>query len=190
LQLTNSDYQGNLTAPFAAIVGGFFIMEIWKPVKNYEGLYEISNLGRVNSLFTRKGRIIIPKTEKGGYQRIGLRKDNSQKLFNVHRLVAETFLEKEEYQNQVNHKNKIRSDNRVDNLEWVSSIENHFHKNLNSNTTSKYVGVAWDSKKRKWVSYINFNKKKVHLGVFNSESEAYNARLNFQLNNNIKNKYA
>ena len=165
-------------------------MEIWKPVKDYEGLYEVSNLGRVNSLFTRKGKIMKPKSEKDGYLRIGFWKEGKQKYYNVHRLVAESFcLEKEEYQNQINHINKIKSDNRLDNLEWVSNIENHFHKNINLNNTSKYVGVAWDSRKRKWVSYINFNKKKVHLGVFDSEEDAHKSRLIFQEENKIKNKY-
>lgn len=190
LQLTNSDYQGNLTAPFAAIVGGFFIMEIWKPIKGYEDLYEVSNLGRVNSLFTRKGKIMKPKVERDGYLRIGFWKEGKQKYYNVHRLVAEAFLlEKQDYQNQINHINKIKSDNRVENLEWVSTIENHFHKNLNNNTSSKYVGVAWSKEKNKWASYINFKNKKVHLGAFDNEDLAHKARIDFQNENNIINKY-
>ena len=190
LQLTNSDYQGNLTAPFAAIVGGFFIMEIWKPVKGYEDLYEVSSLGRINSLFTRKGKIMKPKKERDGYLRIGFWKEGKQKYYNVHRLVAEAFLPiKEDYQNQINHINKIKFDNRVENLEWVSNIENHFHKNINNNTTSKYVGVAWSKIKNKWASYINFENKKVHLGHFNNENLAHEARLKFQKEKGIKNKY-
>ena len=190
MQLINSDYQGNLTAPFAAIVGGFFIMEIWKSIKGYEDLYEVSNLGRVNSLFTRKGKIMKPKIEKDGYLRIGFWKDNKQKYYNIHRLVAEAFLpQKEDYQNQINHINKIKFDNRVENLEWVSNIENHFHKNINNNTTRKYVGVAWSKIKNKWTSYINFENKKVHLGHFISENLAHEARLKFQKEKGIKNKY-
>ena len=103
-------------------------MEIWKPVKDYEGLYEVSNLGRVNSLFTRKGKIMKPKLEKDGYLRIGFWKEGKQKYYNVHRLVAESFcLEKEGYQNQINHINKIKSDNRLDNLEWVTRHQNIQH---------------------------------------------------------------
>lgn len=169
---------------------GFFIMEIWKSIKGYEDLYEVSNLGRVNSLFTRKGKIMKPKLERDGYLRIGFWKDGKQKYYNIHRLVAEAFLDKkEDYQNQINHINKIKSDNRVENLEWVSNIENHFHKNLNNNTTSKYVGVAWSKEKNKWTSYINFQNKKVHLGTFDNEDLAHKARIDFQKINNIINKY-
>jgi hypothetical protein len=165
-------------------------MEIWKSIKGYEDLYEVSNLGRINSLFTRKGKIMKPKIEKDGYLRIGFWKDGKQKYFNVHRLVAEVFLpKKEDYQNQINHINKIKSDNRVENLEWVSNIENHFHKNIDNNTTSKYVGVAWNKSKNKWTSYINFENKKVHLGTFLNENLAHDARLQFQKEKGIKNKY-
>lgn len=200
MQLTYSDYQGNLTAPFAAIVGGFFIMEIWKPVKDYEGLYEVSNLGRVKSLsrigfkkekeFKIKEKILKPiDLGKYGYKQVNLCKNNIKTKLLIHRLVAEAFLERKEYQSQVNHKNKITSDNIAENLEWVSSRENHCHKRIDNNCSSKYIGVRYIKNSKNWRSQIDFNGKKIHIGMFYTELEAYQARVNFELNNNIKNKY-
>ena len=103
--------------------------EIWKPIKDYEGLYEISNLGRVKSL-PRNGTI---KTEKiltpnmsGRYARIGLR-DKIKIKYSVHRLVAEAFIPNPNNLPQVDHINGDRYDNRVENLRWVTPSENSQH---------------------------------------------------------------
>ena len=162
----------------------FFIMEKWVKVFGFEELYEVSNYGNIrNSKFIMKQQL-----DKHGYKYICLTKNKIQKKFKVHRIVLSSFLG-EQKDLVCNHKDKNRQNNNLDNLEWVSNIENHFHKNINLNNTSKYVVVAWDSRKRKWVSYINFNKKKVHLGVFDSEEDAHKSRLIFQEENKIKNKY-
>lgn len=174
-------------------------MEIWKPVKDYEGLYEVSNLGRVKSLkrlvnhkdSTRliNERILKPWDNSHGYFQVKLLKHGKSNMFRVHRLVAEAFLEKLYYQNQVNHKNYLRNDNRVENLEWVSNLENNSHKSLNINTKNKYPCVSYHKQRKKWRARIRHNNKQVHIGLFDTELEAYQARVNFELNNNIKNKY-
>jgi hypothetical protein len=166
-------------------------MEIWKPIKDYEGLYEISNLGRVKSLKRKKEAFLKPCNKNlGKYERVVLCDNfSNQKKYLVHRIVATAFLNKEEYQNQVNHINKITSDNKVENLEWVSHIENHSHRSYKSKHSSKYVGVSYFKANRKWSSCIFFNNKKKHLGFHETEEKAYQARINFELNNNIKNKY-
>jgi hypothetical protein len=174
-------------------------MEIWKPIKNYEGLYEVSNLGRVKSLSRLVNhkdsnrlineRILKPWDNSHGYLQVKLLKNGKSNSFRINRLVADSFLDKLDYQNQVNHKNSIRNDNRLENLEWVSNLENNSHKSLNINTQSKYPCVTYHKQRKKWRTRIRYNNKQVHIGLFNTELEAYQARLNFELNNNIKNKY-
>lgn len=165
------------------------MQEIWLPVEGYEGLYEISNLGRVKSLRCGSERVLNPSIDSGGYAYNVLRKNKIPKNFLIHRLVAIAFIEKDEtYQIQVNHKNNIRTDNRVDNLEWCSARENYCHRSLFKKLTSKYPGV-YLSKQNRWLSQISIDRKVYYLGSFDTEQEAYQARINYELNNNIKNKY-
>lgn len=99
-------------------------MEIWKPVKNYENLYEISNIGRVKNVKTN--RIMKCKIDMG-YYRVGLFKNKKQTLYLVHRLVAEAFILNPENKPLINHKNGRKLDNRVNNLEWCTYKENNNH---------------------------------------------------------------
>lgn len=97
--------------------------EIWKEIKGFEGLYEVSNSGLVRSKkrATTSGVILKPFYDKDGYAKACLSKNNIRKTYFVHRLVAETFLDgKSKEKNVVNHKNEIKDDNRAENLEWCS----------------------------------------------------------------------
>ena len=101
--------------------------EIWKPVRNYEGLYEVSNLGRVKSLnYNRTGKERIMKgLDNGhGYLFVQLCKDGKVNNCRINRLVAQAFLPNPNNLPEVNHKDKIRTNNRVDNLEWCTTQHN------------------------------------------------------------------
>ena len=101
--------------------------EAWKPIKDYEGLYEISNLGRVKSLNYRntgKEKVLKNIECSNGYLMVNLTKNGKQKSFYVHRLVAETFIPNPEDKPCIDHINTIRTDNRVSNLRWVTQKEN------------------------------------------------------------------
>lgn len=108
-------------------------MEIWEDISGFEGVYQVSSLGRVRSLdriekwagFTRsrKGRILKPSIDKYGYPTVVLKSVR----FTVHRLVALTFLKNTSNLPQVNHKNGIKTDNRPGNLEFCSASHNVQH---------------------------------------------------------------
>lgn len=103
------------------------IYEEWKPIKNYEGLYDVSNFGHVRSLnfkHTNKIKIMALKYTYNGYLRINLRKNKIQKSFLVHRLVYETFNGEIPKDMQVNHINEIKTDNSVWNLNLMTPKEN------------------------------------------------------------------
>lgn len=118
--------------------------EIWKPIKDYEGLYEISNYGRIKSL-SRKSKTKIIKDEKilktfkrhTGYIQAKLSKKS--KLYNpiVSRIVAEAFLEKPSYKCVTNHIDCVRDNNHVDNLEWISQSQNTRYAFLKGNKSQK-----------------------------------------------------
>lgn len=97
--------------------------ETWKAIKGYEGIYEISNLGRVRNI-KRKNKIVKSYTTKLGYQRVQLSKNGKFKNLLIHRLVADAFLPKPDNKDVINHKDFDRSNNNVENLEWLTYKEN------------------------------------------------------------------
>ena len=105
------------------------MIEIWKDIKNYEGLYQISNLGRVKSLKRQmKNRkceetIKSPSITNKGYYRLALCKNGDKKYFHIHRLVAETFLPNIDNKPTVDHINRNKLDNCINNLRWATYQE-------------------------------------------------------------------
>jgi hypothetical protein len=100
--------------------------EVWRDVIGYEGMYQVSDHGRIRSLKFGKERILKPDKHKDGYLIVNLYKDKISKYL-IHRLVCLNFLDNPENKEQINHINGIKTDNRLINLEWVTPSENIKH---------------------------------------------------------------
>ena len=123
-------------------------MEIWKDIQNYEGLYQVSNLGRVKSLpktwvgykgglCKHNGFVITPQSNRQGYKATYLSKNGIKQRFSIHRLVAYHFVENLNNYPIVNHLNGIKDDNKAENLQWCTSSQNNKHaRNTGLNKTT------------------------------------------------------
>ena len=164
-------------------------MEIFKSIIDFEGLYEVSNLGRVKSLERYKKhpkngfslikeRILKQNIGNHGYYYVDLWKNNIGKKKTVHQLVAESFLNhiSNGYKLVVNHIDFNKLNNNLLNLEIITNRENTNQKHIKS--SSKYVGVNWHKINNKWRASIIINAKYNHLGYFNTEIEAHNSYQN------------
>lgn len=135
--------------------------EIWLPIVGYEGIYEISNFGRVKSLqrtvehhgaksglYNKAEKILSPQkhSTKGGYYEVCLWRENKSKNFKLHRLVATAFIPNPENKPEVNHKDGDKSNNCVNNLEWVTSKENITHAWNNNlvNSNHRKSPIKWN----------------------------------------------
>lgn len=131
------------------------IQEIWKPIPGFNGDYEISNLGRIASLLN--GRYILKQTiSVRGYLTVNL-KGKPWKTYTTHRFIAKAFIPNPENKSDVNHKNGIKTDNRIENLEWCTSKENNSHARATGliNLNGDKCGTS----KLTW-SKVNFIRKK------------------------------
>jgi hypothetical protein len=111
-------------------------MEIWKDIIGYERLYQVSNMGNVKTLarlhgqgnpYMKKERLLKPPTNSTGYKQVTLYKDKKGVIHSVHKLVATAFLEREPHHQVVNHKDGIKANNTVENLEWCTYGQNQAH---------------------------------------------------------------
>lgn len=99
--------------------------EIWKDIKDYEKYYSISNLGNVYS--KRQSKVMKFGDNGAGYKYVGLKRKGQNTNFYIHRLVANAFSPTNKKELEINHKNGVKGDNRLENLEWVTSAENKAH---------------------------------------------------------------
>lgn len=99
--------------------------EVWKPINDFVGAYWISSKGRVKN---SRGKILKPIDNGHGYLRVDLRSNGQREQKLIHRLVAEHFIPNEKNKPEVNHLNKEKDKNQVDNLEWCTRQENEAHK--------------------------------------------------------------
>ena len=106
------------------------MQEIWKPIKNYENLYEISNTGKIKSLLykhRKTPKIMKPTINSSGYFKVELYKNGKSKIFYIHRLVAESFIKNQNNYPCINHIDCDKTNNNVSNLEWVTYEQNTKH---------------------------------------------------------------
>ena len=123
--------------------------EIWKDIEGYEGLYQISNLGRIKSSYNGKEKILKP-FDNHGYFRIQLYKNGVRKKETIHRLVAKAFIPNPENKPYIDHINTIRTDNRVENLRWVTHEENNNNPLTNAKRKISLTGrTVSEEQKRK-----------------------------------------
>lgn len=118
--------------------------EEWKPIKGYEGIYEVSNMGRVKSLHRSQGRILKQYTQDNGYVKVNLSKNGTHNTKRVHRLVATAFIPNPHNKPEVNHIDGNKENNNVDNLEWCTreyNVRHAFHNGLMKKNTQQKKSV-------------------------------------------------
>lgn len=130
--------------------------EIWKEVDGYDGNFHVSSFGRIKSLkrhvFSggknrlRKERIICATLHRDGYIKCTIQSNGNRKTYMVHRLVAKTFIPNPENKPQINHKNGVKSDNTVENLEWCNASENGIHSYKLGLSKATHGELNWKSK--------------------------------------------
>lgn len=135
--------------------------EKWKSVVGFEKTYEISNIGRVRSL-RYGGKLRKLCRHPSGYMAVAFRVNGTFSRFLIHRIVAEAFINNPEHKPYVNHKNKDKQDNRIENLEWCTASENMKHMSLTRNTERNKLA----SKK------IELFDNGISIGIFRSIKDA------------------
>jgi hypothetical protein len=166
--------------------------EIWKDIPGYEGIYKVSSLGRVKSLKRKvahyngggirniKEKILEGSYTNYGYLQVTLRKNNAAKNPQIQILVAMAFLGHTPcgLEKVVDHIDNNKINNRVENLQIIPQRLNASKDRKGG--SSKYVGVYWNKRQKKWRASIFFNGKSIHLGYFDDEklaSKAYQEKL-------------
>ena len=162
-------------------------MEIWKDIPNYVGNYQCSSYGRVKSLSRSKRngkgyikiltKVLNPTLSSNGYYKVGLYKSGKAITYKVGILVAMTFLNHKPNGHTiiVDHIDNNPLNDRLDNLQIITHRENCSKDKWRCNPSSKYPGVCWYKRDKKWLASIRINGKKKHLGYFIDELEAHNA---------------
>jgi len=164
------------------------MQEIWKPIKNYEEYYEISNHGNVRRIkYDNKGNLkqyplpnyIKNKIDKDGYKRYTLSLKSKNKEFSSHRLVAQAFIPNPNNYPVVNHKDGDKNNNNIDNLEWCSIQHNNIHALENK---LRVMPMGNDLKTSK--SVLKFDKDGNFIEKYESSGDA--SRKNGILSSHIR----
>lgn len=160
----------------------------WSTRPEFPG-YRIKNDGTIVGLYNKN---LKHSGAKGDYQTVVLYKEGKSKKFRVHRLIAEVFIPNPQGLPEVNHKDGVKDNNHVDNLEWVSSSANTKHKwdnglgnHKQKGASSKYFGVCFVTKHQNWKAQVSYKGKKIFLGCYPTELEAAAVYDNYVKINNL-----
>lgn len=164
------------------------MVEEWRDCVGFEGFYQVSNLGRIRSLDRvlsdgrkRKGQMMRTRIGAKGYVKVGLRDGVQQHTFNVHRLVAISFIDGYAEDKVVDHIDGDKTNNNVSNLRWVSQTINLTNRK-ECNTFSGETGVEYRSdmaKSKPWLARVKIKGKTHNLGYHAKKQDAVDARDKF-----------
>ena len=141
--------------------------------------YCVSKKGHVFTIGrTSKLKEIAPCKTPKGYLKVWLYKNGKRKMFYIHRLVAQAFLENPDALPMVNHKDFDKTNNDVDNLEYCTARYNMVYSAIAKKTSSVYLGVTWNKNNKKWQAQYQIGKKKIYIGCFGTQEEAHEAYVN------------
>ena len=150
-------------------------VEVWRSVDGYEN-YAVSSFGRIKNTYT--GKILKGSVNSQGYLRVNLYEDANRKTHQVHRLVANAFIDNPDDKLCVDHKNNDKTNNHISNLRFATSKENSRNSKLSIKNTSKVKGVHFDKRRKKWRARIKIDGISVHIGMFDNLEDAKTARVN------------
>jgi hypothetical protein len=124
--------------------------EQWKDIPGYEGLYQVSNLGRVKSYYNNREKLLGEYHNQNGYRKVGLSMNGKRKWVLVQTLVATSFLPNPNNLPEIDHINEIRNDNRAENLRWCTRLFNAYRTRkpvvqVNEDGTTKIWGSVTDA---------------------------------------------
>lgn len=138
-------------------------MEIWRAIAGTKGLIEVSNEGRVRSLLRGEPRVLKTQTDNKGYHRLRITIEREKTSYKIHREVAKAFIPNPENLPQVNHKDGNKSNNAVDNLEWISNRDNAHHAIENGLWKNVFEGSRKGNESRKKPVIGHFRGKDICL---------------------------
>lgn len=151
--------------------------EIFVPIAGYEGIYEVSNLGKVKSFLKsnkRKGDYLTNVLAPIGYYVTALSKNKISKNFYIHRLIATAFIENPNNYGYVDHIDGNKQNNNIPNLRWCSKKQNErFENRKKPHHSSIYTGVCYDKYWGKWKAVASLNGKTKNIGTYKTEYEAH-----------------